>query len=126
MGRFSGSGGSGDTAARKKAMRYAIGQRELADRLNARCCVNILGARGKRWDGPDSYLELLEAVDRERFAVHLDVFNWMTSPRRYFYNEEFVDECFEKLGRYVKSCHLNLDTDQEYLESVAYIKEIMK
>ena len=38
--------------------------------------------------------------------MHLDVFNWMRTPERYFYNEEFVDECFEKLGPYVRSCHL--------------------
>ena len=57
-------------------------------------------------DGPDEYLRLLESVDRDRFAVHMDVFNWMTSPRRYFFNEEFIDECFSKLGKLVKSCHL--------------------
>ncbi len=139
-----------DEEEREKAIRYAAGQLALADRIGARCCVNILGARGSRWDGayrenyleetwelgvetirriidevnpkntwftiesmpwmipdgPDSYLNLLEAVDRDRFAVHLDVFNWMTTPVRYFFNEEFIDECFEKLGRYTKSCHL--------------------
>ena len=139
-----------DEDKRKEAVRYAIGQLELADRIGARCCVNILGARGPRWDGayrenyseetwklgvatireiidavcpvntfftiepmpwmipdgPDEYLKLIEAVDRDRFAVHMDVFNWMTSPRRYFHNEEFIDECFAKLGDKVKSCHL--------------------
>ncbi|MBR5944479.1 MAG: sugar phosphate isomerase/epimerase, partial [Lachnospiraceae bacterium] len=139
-----------DKDERQKAIRYAIGQLELADRIGARCCVNILGARGPKWDGaykanyandtwrmgvdtireiidavkptntfftiesmpwmvpdgPDEYLRLIEAVDRDRFGVHMDIFNWMTSPRRYFYNEEFIDECFEKLGPAVKSCHL--------------------
>lgn len=135
---------------RKNAIRYAIGQLELADRIHARCCVNILGAVGPRWDGaykanysretwdkgvamireiidavqpkntyftiesmpwmvpegPDEYLHLLEAVDRDRFAVHLDVFNWMKTPKRYFFNQEFIDECFEKLGDKVRSCHI--------------------
>ena len=139
-----------DDSKREEAIRYAIGQLELADRIGALCCVNILGARGPRWDGayrenylpetwnlgvetirriidavnpkrtwftiesmpwmipdgPDAYLRLLEAVDRDRFAVHLDVFNWMTTPERYFFNEDFIDECFEKLGPYTKSCHL--------------------
>lgn len=203
-----------DEEKREKAVQYAIGQLELADRIGAACCVNILGARGARWDGPykenfdpetwkmgvevirriidtvqprhtyftiesmpwmfptgpDEYLRLLEDVDRERFAVHLDVFNWITSARRYFCNEEFVDECFEKLGPYIKSCHLkdvrleeaytlhltetspgkgginlrhlirtaerydpdmpfvieHLDSDEAYLQSVAYVQTLAK
>lgn len=199
--------------ARKKAMKYAAGQLELADRIGSRCCVNIIGARGSRWDGaykdnftketwelavktiqeiidevnpkntyftiepmpwmfptgPDEYLELLESVDRDRFAVHMDIFNWITTPRRYFFNEEFIGECFEKLGKHIKSCHLkgvrmeddytlffretsaenggintkhlieqglffdenmpfiieHLHTDEQYLNSVAYIKSLM-
>lgn len=55
---------------------------------------------------PDQYLELIRCVNRERFAVHMDVFNWITDPRRYFFHEEFMKECFEKLGSYIKSCHL--------------------
>ena len=201
-----------DAEKREKAVQYAIGQLELADRIGAACCVNILGARGGRWDGaykenfdsetwqtgvavirriidavqprntyftiesmpwmyptgPDEYLHLLEDVDRDRFAVHLDVFNWITSARRYFCNEDFVDECFEKLGPYVRSCHLkdvrleeaytlhltetspgngginlrhliraaarynpdmpfvieHLDSDEAYLQSVAYVQSL--
>lgn len=202
-----------DEDARKKAIQYAVRQLELADRIGSRCCVNIIGARGPRWDGaykdnfsqetwalgvktiqeiidtvnpkntyftiepmpwmfpsgPDEYLQLLAAVDRDRFAVHMDVFNWITTPHRYFYHEEFICECFEKLGPYIKSCHLkdvkmeedytlffretyagnggidiryliekgqsfdqdmpfiveHLDTEEEYLSSIAYIKTLM-
>ena len=148
-----------DEEARRKAIDYAIGQLALADRIGAKCCVNILGARGKRWDGPykenftretwelgvrtireiidavnpkntyftiesmpwmyptspDEYLRLLNDVERDRFAVHMDVFNWMTTPQRYFFNEEFVDECFEKLGKNIKSCHLkDVRLEEEY------------
>lgn len=56
--------------------------------------------------GPDEYVKLIEDVDRKHFAVHMDVFNWIISPERYFYHEEFMEECFEKLGKYIKSCHL--------------------
>ena len=42
---------SPDPETRNASIRYAIGQLELADRIGARCCVNILGARGPRWDG---------------------------------------------------------------------------
>ncbi|MCL2527678.1 MAG: sugar phosphate isomerase/epimerase [Defluviitaleaceae bacterium] len=53
----------------------------------------------------DSYLSLIKAVDRECFAVHLDVINMITSPYRYYHNAEFTQECFDKLGPYIKSCH---------------------
>jgi sugar phosphate isomerase/epimerase len=56
-------------------------------------------------DSPDSYLELIEAVDRDRFAAHLDPVNLVNSPRRYFGNSELLRECFDKLGPYIRSCH---------------------
>ena len=150
---------SPDPDERESAIRFAIGQLELADRLGACCCVNILGSKSMRWDGPckenfapetwkqgitmiraiidavrpkhtyftiesmpwmyptgpDEYLRMLEEVDRDRFAVHLDLFNWITSAKRYYRNEEFADECFEKLGKYVKSCHLkNVRLEEDY------------
>jgi len=55
---------------------------------------------------PDQYLDLIKCVDRERFAVHMDIFNWITDPNKYFFHEEFMEECFEKLGPYIKSCHI--------------------
>jgi sugar phosphate isomerase/epimerase len=121
----------------------------LADRIGARCCVNIAGSRGELWDGPseknftdetfdmivettrgiiddvkptrtyftletmpwaypdspDSYLRLFKAIDRERFAVHLDPVNLVCSPQRYYGNGDLIRECFAKLGPYIKSCH---------------------
>jgi sugar phosphate isomerase/epimerase len=56
-------------------------------------------------DSPDSYLALLEAVDRDRFAVHLDPVNLISSPQRYYGNAALLRECFEKLGPYIRSCH---------------------
>lgn len=56
-------------------------------------------------DSPDSYLELIQAIDRDRFAVHLDPVNMICSPQRYFSNGDFLHECFEKLGPFIKSCH---------------------
>ena len=55
---------------------------------------------------PDGCLRLLEAVDRPAFAAHLDVVNMITTPRRYFYNDEFLEECFFKLRGTICSCHL--------------------
>lgn len=55
---------------------------------------------------PNEYLRLIDAVDREAFGVHLDVVNMITSPERYFFNDRFLTECFEKLKGRICSCHL--------------------
>ena len=55
---------------------------------------------------PDEYLRLTEDVDRAEFGTHLDVVNMITTPRRYFFNEEFLEECFAKLRGTIVSCHL--------------------
>jgi sugar phosphate isomerase/epimerase len=122
---------------------------DLADRIGARCCVNITGSRGEKWDGPhandlteetfdmivattreiidavrprrtfytlemmqwtypdspDSYLRLLQAIDRTACAVHLDPVNLINSPGRYFNNASLIHECFAKLGSRIRSCH---------------------
>jgi sugar phosphate isomerase/epimerase len=56
-------------------------------------------------DGPDAYLELIRAVDRKAFAVHLDVCNGINCPQRFYHNAEFIRECFRKLGPSIISCH---------------------
>jgi sugar phosphate isomerase/epimerase len=54
---------------------------------------------------PDSYLELLRAIDRPRFGVHLDPVNFVNSPAKYYENAALLRECFAKLGPHIKSCH---------------------
>jgi sugar phosphate isomerase/epimerase len=56
-------------------------------------------------DSPDIYLEILDAVDRPEFAVHLDPINITSSPRRFYFSGDFIRDCFHKLGDYVVSCH---------------------
>lgn len=56
-------------------------------------------------DSPDSYLELIKAIDRKQLAVHLDPVNMINSPRRYYNNGAFIKDCFEKLGPFIKNCH---------------------
>lgn len=55
--------------------------------------------------GPDEYLTLIKAVDRKAFGVHLDVCNTMNSPTRLYNNATVIRECFQKLGRWIASCH---------------------
>ncbi|MHC4435446.1 MAG: sugar phosphate isomerase/epimerase family protein [Planctomycetota bacterium] len=56
-------------------------------------------------DSADSYVALLKAIDRKRCAVHLDPVNIVTSPQRYYSTGKLIQECFEKLGPQIKSCH---------------------
>ncbi len=56
-------------------------------------------------DSVESYLELIRAIDRPSFAVHLDPVNLICSPQRYYGNADLLRECFRQLGAYIKSCH---------------------
>ena len=134
---------------RREALALCQARLDLADRIGARCCVNVAGSRSAVWSGPhpdniseetfdlivetvreiidavrpvrttyaletmpwiypdsaDSYLRLIEAIDRPTFAVHLDPVNLINSPRRYFQNAALLRECFQKLGPHIVSCH---------------------
>lgn len=56
-------------------------------------------------DTPDAYRELIRAVDRPAFGVHLDVCNIVNSPARFYGNTAVIEECFQKLGAWIVSCH---------------------
>ena len=117
--------------------------------------------------GPDEYLRLEKDINREEFGIHFDFVNMINSPQRYFHINEFMQECFDKIGDRILSCHLkdirlkreltfqleetncgngildieqliqhlqnynhdmpviieHLDTDEEYLKSLTYVKK---
>jgi sugar phosphate isomerase/epimerase len=80
--------------------------RAIIDAVNPTRSALTLEMKG--WnlpDGPESYLALLRAIDRPAFAVHMDVFNAINSPARFYGSGDFIRECFRVLGPYVKSCH---------------------
>ncbi len=56
-------------------------------------------------DSTESYLRLIQAIDRDRFAVHFDPVNLVCSPQRYFGNGALIREFVDKLGPWIKSCH---------------------
>ncbi len=140
---------SPDEPTRRAALALCQERLATADRVGARCCVNIAGSRGAQWDGPHpanltaetfdlivesvraivdavrptrttyaletmpwmypdsaaSYLDLIRAIDRPRFAVHLDPVNLICSPQRYFASGDLIRECFRLLGPHIVSCH---------------------
>lgn len=57
-------------------------------------------------DSAESHLDLIRAIDRPAFGVHLDVVNIVNSPRRYYDSTGLIQECLQKLGPHVASCHL--------------------
>ena len=50
-------------------------------------------------------MQLIRAVDRPAFGVHLDVCNGVNCPERFYENSAYIGECFCKLGRWIVSCH---------------------
>jgi sugar phosphate isomerase/epimerase len=150
VGAWSNNPISPDEKGRKESIANCQAKLALADRIGARCCVNVCGSRDpKNWDGPhpdnlkeetfdmivesvrliidgvkptrtfytletgmwwypisaDSYVQLIKAIDRKQFGVHLDPTNLIYSPPLYYSNSKVISECFEKLGPMIKSCH---------------------
>jgi sugar phosphate isomerase/epimerase len=141
---------SRDEATQKAALEYSVQCLSLAEEIGAKCCVNIAGSRGEKWDGPcaddlteetfalivettrqiidavnpkrtfytlepmpwmypdstDSYLRLIEAIDRPAFGVHFDPVNIVNSPSVYFRNGEMMRDFIHRLGHHIRACHL--------------------
>ncbi|ALS28273.1 xylose isomerase [Paenibacillus sp. 32O-W] len=81
---------SPDERTRKAAVEHCKQQLELAERIGARCCVNIAGSRGEQWDGPhpdnfseetfelivDTVREIIDAVNPQRTFYALETMPW--------------------------------------------------
>ena len=131
---------------------FAVRQLHLADELGIPCCVNVAGTDSPvGWDAasirtiidsanpktafyclepmpwmipdsPDITLQLMKDVDREQFAVHMDFVNMINCPRRFLDAEGFIEECFAKLGPYIKSTHLK-DSRMDLMELTTVLHE---
>lgn len=56
-------------------------------------------------DGPEVYLNILEAVNHPGLGVHLDPANAVRDARLYYSTTELLNRCFDLLGAWVRSCH---------------------
>jgi sugar phosphate isomerase/epimerase len=56
-------------------------------------------------DSVDCYLEMIRAVDRPGFAVHVDPVNLVMTPRVYFDSGLLIRDIFTRLGPWIVSCH---------------------
>jgi sugar phosphate isomerase/epimerase len=141
---------SPDPAVRTAALEKCKAALDLADQIGARCCVNIAGSRGDKWDGPhpddltdttfdlivatvreiidavqprqtyytletmpwmypdsvESYVRLIDAIDRPHCAAHFDPVNLVNSPQRYFRSGDLIRDFVQKLGPQIRSCHV--------------------
>ena len=82
---------SPDAATRAAALDKCKKGLALAERIGARCCVNIAGSRGAKWDGPcakdltettfqkiiESFREIIDAVQPTRTFYTLETMPWM-------------------------------------------------
>jgi sugar phosphate isomerase/epimerase len=68
-------------------------------------------------DSPESYLELLKAIDRDTVGVHLDIANMVNCPTRLFNNTAFIHHCFDLLGNKVVAiaCQGFVVSEQSYI-----------
>lgn len=90
---------SSDAEEREKAVDKCRRSLDLAERIGARCCVNIAGSRGEQWDGPhpanlneetfDMIVEttrgIIDAVQPKHTAFALETMPWIfpDSPENY-------------------------------------------
>jgi len=56
-------------------------------------------------DSVDSYLDLIRAIDRPAFGVHLDPVNMLYSPRQCYESGKLLADSVERLGPWIASCH---------------------
>jgi len=82
---------SSDEPTRRDALDKCKKALGLAEKVGARCCVNISGSRGERWDGPDplnltpetfamiveTVREIIDAVNPCRTFYTLETMPWM-------------------------------------------------
>lgn len=54
---------------------------------------------------PQAYLDLVNAIERSQFAVHLDPVNMVNGVMPYYNNAGMLRECFALLGPHIRSCH---------------------
>lgn len=127
---------SPDAETRNAAREHCKKSLDLADRINARCCVNIAGSRGERWDGPAA-ADLTEETFEMIVEMVRDIID-SVKPRRTFYTLEpmpwmYPDSpdsylrLFRAIERPAFAVHLDpvnmICSPQRYFANTAFLKE---
>ena len=127
---------SPDEDEQRRAIALCQERLALADRIGARCCVNIAGSRGAQWDGPDAQNFSPETFDLivETVRTIIDA----VKPTRTFYTLETMPWVFpDSADSYLqllhaidrKQCAVHLDpvnlvnSPRRYYHNGALIRE---
>ncbi len=127
---------SPDAATRQAALDKCTQSLALADEIGARCCVNIAGSRGEKWDGPHpadlteetfemivaAVRTIIDAVKPTRTFYTIEPMPWMypDSPDSYLRLLRSIDR---------PRCAVHLDPvniincPQRYFDNAAFLKE---
>jgi sugar phosphate isomerase/epimerase len=128
---------SPDDATRARGIAYCQERLELAERVGARCCVNVAGSRGSAWDAPhpdnlsadtfalivDSVREIVDAVRPRRTVYTLEPmpFTLPDSPERYLALLEAIDRP-GGFGVHLDPVNL-INTPAKYYANGAFLRE---
>jgi sugar phosphate isomerase/epimerase len=127
---------SPDEATRQAAITYNQQRLDLADRIGARCCVNVAGARGPRWAGPhpdnlseatfdlivETVRQIIDAVRPTRTYYALEAMPWVypDTPASY-------ERLLAAVGRERLAVHLDpvnwISSPQRYFDNAALLRE---
>lgn len=129
---------SPDPTVAAKALALCQARLDLAERIGARCCVNICGSRGEQWDGPhpdnltpetfDRVVEcvraILDTVQPRRAAYTLETMPWMVPDSVESY--ERLLQAVDRPGFAVHFDPVNLVcSPQRYFATGALIREFV-
>ena len=111
---------------RKKMRDYCVAQLRLAERIGARCAVNVAGAIGPRWDGyykenftketrrgiVEMVREIIDRAEIEKTFFALEPMPWMlpTGPEEYLELIEEVDR--ERFGVHMDIINMTNSMDR--------------
>jgi Xylose isomerase-like TIM barrel. len=80
--------------------------RKIIDAVNPKravLCYEMMG-----WaipDTPECCLKLIRAIDRKGYGVHLDIYNMITSPDKFWNNTSLINKTFDMLGQWIVGAH---------------------
>lgn len=126
---------SKDNTERNQAMEYAKAQLELAEKLGACCCVNIIGSRSHIWDSfdeenytsevydmaVDSVREIIDAVNPKNTFYTIEPLPWMVpdSPEQYLKLLKDVDR--KAFGVHLDFVNM-INCPKRYIKNIDFIK----
>lgn len=129
---------SPDDAIRKPALEKCKSALALAEEIGARCCVNIAGSRGAKWDGPcaedltretfdlivESVREIVDAVKPKRTYYTLEPMPWMVPD-----SAESYLELLRAVDRPAFAAHFDpvnlINSPERYFRNGAFIKDFV-